>query len=160
MSKENDAAKIKRLKEALKKEPIVKRIFKKYDRSPDELDNISIKFAPLEVSAKTINGNVILNENMKDEDDEHILAYMIHETSHAADHKFGSCGENEEPINDDNYLDSPAEQKAFKAQLEYKLDNESKEEVKKYLTMLFDRYDLSRKERQVKLKELLPKGKI
>ncbi len=159
MSNETDAAKIKRLKEELKKEPIAKRLFKKYDRPISDVDKMSVEFVPLDVSAKTIDGDIFLNENMKDKSDEHILAYLLHESAHFCQHLSNKCLD-EESITDDNYLDNPSEQEAFRAQLDYKLDNESKEEVKDYLTQLFDRYDLSRKERKEKMKELLPKGKI
>lgn len=146
---------INKIKEELKKEPIVKRMFKQYGRDLNEIDKVSIKFAPLDVSAKTVNGHIYLNEKMKDDDYKSYRHYIVHELTHYLQHTSDKCLD-EEPITDDNYLDNPSEQEAFQNQLEYKEKTEPKQEVEDYLKQLFDRYDLDRDERKEKLKELLP----
>lgn len=146
---------IEKIKAALKKEPIVQKEFKKYNRSLDEIDNVSIKFDPdLDVSAKTINGNIFLNAQMLEEDWKNYFHYAVHEITHYLQHTSGKCNGHGADA-EKNYLDNPSEIEAFQNQLKYREKTENKSEVNQYLKDLFDKHDVPKKERPEKKKELL-----
>lgn len=165
LSKRDDAAlkekaktDLEYIREALKKEPIVIRMFKKNKRDINEIDNVSIQFdKDLEVSAKTINGDIFLNAKMLEEDWKDYYHYLIHELSHYCDHKNNVCNENSKNV---DYLDNPEEIKAFENQLQYREKTEGPDVVNEYIKELFDKHDIPKDERPEKKKELLSKGFI
>lgn len=144
---------IKHIKAALKREPIVQKEFKKYRRNIDDIDDVSIQFDKnLDVSAKTINGNIFLNAEMLQEKWQDYFHYAVHEITHYLQHTSGKCDHN---AKSENYLDNPAEIEAFKQQLKYREKTEPKHEVEQYIEDLFDRHDIPEKERGKKKRELL-----
>jgi len=146
---------IEKIKAALKKEPIVQKEFKKYKRDINDIDNVVIKFDPdLDVSAKTVNGEISLKADMLDEDWHDYFHYAVHEITHYLQHTSGKCNaeEQEKP-----YLDNKNEIEAFKNQLKYREKTEDKKDVNQYLTDLFDKHDIPKSERPEKKKELLGK---
>lgn len=143
---------LKHIIPALKKEPIVKEMFKKYKRDINDIDNISIQFAPLDVSAKTINGDIFLNEEMLKDNWKDYFQYLPHELIHHLQHTSGKCAEDQK---DEPYLDQPAEIEAFKAQLQYKEKTEDAATVNRYLRDLFDKHEIPKDERKEKKEELL-----
>ena len=146
----SDLAKIRA---ALKKEPIVHQMFKKYGRDLNEIDNVSIQFVrDLGVSAKTVNGKIYLNAEMLDEDWKDYFHYAIHELDHYCQHRSNKCVENS---NEGNYLDNPAEIEAFKEQLKYRKKTEPKSTINEYIKDLFNKHDIPKDERPEKKKELL-----
>lgn len=143
---------LEHIRAAIKKEPIVQKEFNKYNRNINEVDNVSIKFDEnLDVSAKTINGDIFLNAKMLEDDWRDYLHYIIHEITHYLQHTSGDC--NNDPNVD--YLDNESEVEAFQNQLKYKEKTESPKEVNKYIKDLFDKHDIPNDERKQKKKELL-----
>ena len=142
---------IAKLKNAIKKEPIFVEKCKEYSKSPDFVDDVKITFEPLDVSAKTINGRVILNDSLFDKGTWHDqMRYITHELIHCLQQEAGYV---EGPVDRNNYLDDPNEQEAFQAQLEY-MDEHTPEEVQTYLENLLDHHDIKGKERKEKIKKL------
>lgn len=151
---EKASSDIEKIKAALKKEPIVQKEFKKYDRDISDVDNVSIKFDPdLDVSAKTVDGDIFLNAKMLEDDWQDYFHYAVHEITHYLQHTSGSCnGHGDEQ---GSYLDNPSEIEAFQNQLEYREKTEDKSEVNQYVKDLFDKHHVPKKERPEKKKELL-----
>jgi len=146
---------IKHIKDALKKEPIVIKEFKKYNRDIDEIDDVSIMFDPnLDVSAKTVNGEIFLNAKMLEENWEDYFHYAVHEITHYLQHTSGKCNGGGE---DENYLDNDSEVEAFQNQLKYREKTEPKEEVEQYVKDLFDKHHIPKQKRPEKRRELLDK---
>lgn len=144
---------IEQLRAALKKEPIVIKMFKTYGRNIDEIDNISIRFdKKLNVSAKTVNGDISLNAKMLDDNWKDYMHYLVHEFEHYCQHKSNECVESNEET---DYLDNPAEIEAFQKQLSYRAKTEPKSEVNEYVEDLLDKHQVPKKERADKKKELL-----
>jgi hypothetical protein len=142
---------IVKLKNAIKKEPIFVEKCKEHNYPSNILDNVKITFEPLEVSAKTINGRIILNESLFDKgswNDQ--MRYFCHEGVHILQQFSGLV---DGPVDRDNYLDDPNEQEAFRVQLEY-MDEHTPEEVQTYLENLLDHHDIRGKERKEKIEEL------
>lgn len=144
---------LKNIRKALKKEPVVIDMFKKSKRDINEIDDVKITFDNnLDVSAKTVNGDIFLNAEMLKDDWKDYFHYAIHELSHFIDHTSGKCA----PKNkDEDYLDNPSEISAFKNQLKYRKKTEPKDDVNEYVEELFDKHDLPEKERSKKKKQLL-----
>lgn len=145
---------LKHIREALKKEPVVKAMFKKYKRDINQIDNVCIRFDPnLDVSAKTVNGKIFLNAKMLEENWKNYMHYAVHEIQHFLQHTSDNCDEYQDP--NAEYLDNPSEIEAFQAQLKFREKTEPKSVVNDYLKDLFDKHDLPKKERPAKKKELL-----
>ena len=145
---------IEHIKAALKKEPIVQKEFKKYERDIEDVDNVSIEFDPnLDVSAKTVDGKIYLNAKMLEEDWQDYFHYAVHEITHYLQHTSGKCnGHGEEQ---ESYLDNDSEIEAFQNQLKYREKTEPESHVNKYVKDLFDKHNIPKKERPEKKKELL-----
>lgn len=146
---------IAHLRLALKKEPIVIKMFKKHRRNINEIDYVSIKFdKKLDVSAKTVNGDIFLNAKMLEENWQDYMHYLVHELEHYCQHRSDECVENS---NKSNYLDNPAEISAFKEQLKYREKTEPLSDVNEYIKDLFDKHHIPKRERHEKKKELMDK---
>lgn len=142
---------INKLKKEVQKEPAFLDKCKEYGWPPNFVDDVKITFEPLDVSAKTINGRVILNDSLFDKGDWHDqMRYIIHELTHVIQQEEGMV---EGKVDKNNYLDDPNEQEAFQVQLEY-MDEHTPEEVQRYLENLLDHHNIKGKERKEK-KEVL-----
>ena len=142
---------IQKLKRKVKHvEPFLEKC-EEYQRDKDFVDDVKITFQPLDVSAKTLNGEVILNEKMLDDDFEDVMRYTVHELCHVLQQEAGKVSEK---VDRDDYLDDENEQEAFDAQLQYMSDHETPEEIQAYLERLLDHHDITGKERVQKIREL------
>lgn len=147
---------LEHIRKALKKEPIALKEFEKYKRDINEVNNVSIQFDPdLDVSAKTVNGDIFLNAKMLEDNWQDYFHYILHEITHYLQHTSGDC--NGHGKSNEEYLDNPAEIEAFKNQLHYREKTEDKKTVNKYLKDLFDKHNVPKKEREEKKEELLEK---
>lgn len=144
---------IEHIKAALKKEPIVQKEFKKYKRDISEIDDVSISFDDkLDVSAKTVNGDIFLNAKMLEDKWQDYFHYAIHEITHYLQHTSGKCNGHGE---DKSYLDNDSEIEAFQNQLKYREKTEDNKTVNKYVKDLLDKHHVPKEERKEKKKELL-----
>jgi hypothetical protein len=144
---------IKELKEGIKKEEEFLEKCKEYGVGPDFIDDVPISFDDeLDVSAKTVNGEVFLNGALFDANDwVDQMRYIQHEGTHILQQATGKVNEK---TNKEDYLDDPNEIEAFQAQIAYMADHESPEELQKYLEQLLDHHNIQGKERKEKIKEL------
>jgi len=141
-----------KLKFALKKEEPFLEKCKEYKKDPSFVDDVKISFEPLDVSAKTINGVIILNEELLDNGDwDDIMRYIVHEMTHVLQQEAGMV---DGKTDDEDYLDDRNEQEAFQAQIEYMDDHGSAEELQEYLENLLDHHDIKGKERKDKIRIL------
>lgn len=146
---------VKRIREVLKKDPVIKKKFKEYDVSLDDIDNISIEFCPLDVSAKTKNRKIYLNEKLLDPDnDNDPLHYAVHECIHYLQQTTGKVPDKKESGGED-YLDLPTEEEAFEAQIDYKKREDGEREAEDYVDELLDYHKLRGKKRENKKEELM-----
>jgi len=157
------------MKEQVKKDPAVMEKFKEYGVELDEIDNVSVSFCDLDVSAKTKDEEIFLNIKMLDEDSNvddptHYLVhelihfdpthYLVHELIHFLQQSTGNhkCQHDQEK---EEYLDLETEEEAFKTQVDYKKREESEEEAEDYVENLLDHHDMKGKKREEKKDELL-----
>jgi len=144
---------IDKLKKGLKKEEEYIEKCEEYDKDIDFVDNVNITFDDdLDVSAKTVNGEIFLNGKLFEEGDwADCMRYVLHEMVHVFQQNAGKV---KGKVDKDHYLDDKNEQEAFQAQISYMADNESPEELQQYLEQLLDHHDIKGKERKEKIKEL------
>jgi len=144
------------MKEQVKKDPAVMEKFKEYGVELDEIDNVSVSFCDLDVSAKTKDEEIFLNIKMLDEDSnvDDPTHYLVHELIHFLQQSTGNhkCQHDQEK---EEYLDLETEEEAFKTQVDYKKREESEEEAEDYVENLLDHHDMKGKKREEKKDELL-----
>jgi hypothetical protein len=146
---------LQKAKKEIKTEPAYLEICKEYDVDPDVIDDIRVSFEPLDVSAKTVNGVVFLNDRLFDVGDmDDIKRYLIHETVHVFQQEAGKV---DGQVDKDDYLDDKNEQESFQVQLEFMDDHSTKEEIQEYLEQLLDHHEIKGKERKQKIRELTKK---
>lgn len=142
------------VKKALAESAIVRSMCDEHGVHIDLVLGIPIDFVELDVSAKTIDSKVYLNEDLLLESFEKIMRYAIHEVTHAFQHMNREHLDHD-PYADDDYLDRDDEQEAFKNQISYQVEVEPVEEVVEYIEDLFDHHDVPDEERKEKLEEIL-----
>lgn len=154
MSMKKDQEMLDRVVNLLKEHSIVKEIFDKFNANIDAINEIPITFDKIDSSAKARNGEIILNENLKEGDFTEDLHYIVHELTHVLQQRNGlTKNTNLKFIK--HYLDNPLEVEAFKYQIKFIEDYKGKEEADKYLENLLDYHEYSGKDREDKEKELL-----
>jgi len=139
------------LRKTLKKHPIAHRLCEKYEEDIGLIDDIPIRFEPIDVSAKTVNGEIILNSKLLEGEFRDNMRYLVHEFVHALQQENGLV---EEKPESGEYLDDPNEIEAFQAQLDFMDGCYSEEEVQEYLEQLLDHHNIKGKERKRKIQEL------
>ena len=149
-----EAKLIQIMKERAKLDPIVIKMFKEYDVPLGDIDKVEVSFVPLDVSAKTKNRKIYINDSMldKDSDVKDPTHYLVHELTHYLQQTTGQTHGHKEVS---NYMDKPTEEEAFKAQIDFKKRHESPEEAEKYTEDLLDHHNIKGKERQKKKDKLL-----
>jgi len=142
------------MKEQAKQDPAIIEKFKEYDVPLSDIDGVSVHFCDLDVSAKTKNREIFLNEKMlaDDSDIKDPTHYLIHELVHYLQQSTGHHCKHDQ---DENYLDLETEEEAFKTQIDFKKREESEEEAEDYVEKLLDHHELEGKERKEKKEELM-----
>ncbi len=146
---------IREMRETVKSDPAVIEKFEEYGVSLDDIDVVHIEFCELDVSAKTKDKKIYINEKMLDDvhkakDPTH---YVVHELMHYLQQKTGKVDKKEQEGKD--YLDKPTEEEAFGAQVDFKQREESPAEASRYVKQLLDHHDIDGRERKEKEEELL-----
>jgi hypothetical protein len=143
---------IDNLRKRLKRTKVARRLCGKYGEDPDFIDSVLIRFEPLDVSAKTVDGEILLNDKLLDGEVRDCLRYLAHELVHCLQQKHGKVEERKSDNVD--YLDDPNEKEAFKAQVDFMETTYTPEEIQTYLDGLMKHHDVRGKERLQKIKEL------
>lgn len=142
------------MKERLKSDPVVQKIFEDQDMDFDLFDGIPVDFSDeIDVSAKTINSRIILNKKLLKEPQEIMDRYFVHELTHSLQHM--KTEGHRDPYEAHDYLDRPDEVEAFKYQIEFDKNNRGENEVVEYVEELIDYHDIPEHKKEDKKKELL-----
>lgn len=148
---------INRAKKFLKKDEVMKKVFKDFDVDISFIDLIPMRFGDLDVSATTSHGIITLNYKLlADGDFFKDYGYLIHEISHYLQQCFRKTPT--QGAEEGEYLDNPDEQEGFQNQIEYISKEFGDEEAEEYVEGLLDHHDIdSRKERKEKKDVLMSK---
>ena len=120
--------------------------------NPEHIFLIPMTFSDIDVSARTENGVVYINNKLLENKDR-IPSYITHECVHWLQQCF-SDGPTEGST-DDNYLDNPFEQEGFRAQTSFIEETEGDDEAEEYIDQVLDHHDVPSDERAERKKELL-----
>lgn len=145
---------IKKLREFLKKDDVVKRMFKEYDVDIAEIDFIPMRFGNLDVSAKTDHGVIIFNYKLlTDGDFFKDFSYGVHEITHWLQQTTGT--KPTQSSDDGSYLDNPYEQEGFQNQVEYIAENFGDSEAEEYVDQLLEHHEIEDEDEVEDKKETL-----
>lgn len=147
---------IKKMREYLKKNEVVQKMFKEYDVEIEEIDYIPMMFGNLEVSAKTDHGVIIYNYRLlTDGDFFKDFSYGVHEMTHWLQQTTGTKATRSS--DDGNYLKNPYEQEGFANQVEYIADQFGKDEAETYVDDLLEHHEIEDKKEKDKLEAIFLK---
>lgn len=148
---------LKKMREFLKKDDVVQKIFKEYEVDIEEIDYIPMKFGKLDVSAKTDHGVIIFNYRLlTDGDFFKDFSYGVHEMTHWLQQTTGT--KPTKSSDEGSYLDNPYEQEGFQNQVEYIAKQFGEDEAEEYVDDLLEHHDIdSKKERKEKKETLMAK---
>jgi len=145
---------IKKMREFLKKDPVVQDMFKKYDVDIEEIDYIPMMFGDIDVSAKTDHGIIIYNYKLlTDRDFFEDFSYGVHEMTHWLQQTTGN--KPTKSSDEGDYLENPYEQEGFQNQIEYIAEHFGDEEAEKYVDHLLDHHDVDDDNRREELEDVL-----
>ena len=142
------------MKKQVKSDPDVKAKFKEYDIPLDAINDVHVEFADLDVSAKTKDGKIYLNEKMLGSDSEvkDPTHYLAHELVHFLQQLTGNTAGHKLV---DDYLEKPTEVEAFQVQVKFKERHEGEDEAAEYVEDLLDHHDVKDpKDRKDKKEEI------
>jgi hypothetical protein len=135
---------IKKMREYLKQNEVVRKMFEEYDVDIEEIDYIPMMFGNLDVSAKTDHGVIIYNYKLlTDGDFFKDFSYGVHEMTHWLQQTTGTKAT--KSSDDGDYLDNPYEQEGFQNQVEYIADQFGDEEAEQYVDDLLEHHEVEDK---------------
>lgn len=145
---------IKKMREYLKTNEVVQKMFKEYDVDIEEIDLIPMMFGNLDVSAKTDHGILIFNYKLlTDGDFFKDFSYGVHEMTHWLQQTTGSKAT--KSSDDGSYLDNKFEQEGFQNQVEYIAEEFGEDEAEQYVDDLLEHHDVDSKKEFKEKKETL-----
>lgn len=145
---------IKKLRNFLKQDEVVKKMFKEYEVDIEELEYIPMRFGNLDVSAKTDHGVIIYNYKLlTDGDFFKDFSYGVHEMTHWLQQTTGN--KPTQSSDEGSYLDNPYEQEGFQNQVEYIADNFGDQEAENYVDDLLEHHEVDDEEEKEDKKETL-----
>lgn len=130
------------IKKLLKKSPVVKAMFEEFNFPISEIDNVSIEFDDLDVSAKTKDKKIYIDKFFL-EDGEFLedMHYVVHELTHYLQQTSGEVREYPD-LECRDYLDKPTEVEAFQYQVQYMKDEYGEDFAKEYVNDLIEFHEL------------------
>ena len=146
---------LSKIRSALINDSVAKDICKEYDIGNWLLKSVPIRFEKLEVSARTTDGNIILNKELKKKPFEIIMRYVIHELTHAVQH--AKKDPNLKKDKKKKYLDKENEIEAFQNQIKYADKKRGRSKTLEYVDDLLEYHDIDGKKKVQKKKMLLEK---
>lgn len=145
---------LKKMRDHLKKDEVVQKMFKDYEVDIEEIDFIPMKFGKLDVSAKTDHGILIFNWKLLcDGDFLEDYSYGVHEITHWLQQTTGT--KPTQSADDGSYLDNPYEQEGFQNQVEYIAKNEGEDKAEAYVDDLLEHHEVEDKKEFEDKKEIL-----
>lgn len=153
--KDKEQALLDAIKVLLKDHPVVRKMFNEFGVDREEIENMPLEFAQLDVSAKTKNGRVYLNEKLiEDGDFKEDIHYVVHELRHWLQQTSEDSAKYR-PEGDEEYLELQAEIEAFRDQIAFMKSFYGEKEARTYLESLLDFHEFEGEDRKAKYKELM-----
>ena len=145
---------LKKMREYLKQNEVVQRMFEEYGVDIEEIDFIPMMFGNLDVSAKTDHGVIIFNYRLLcDGDFFKDFSYGTHEITHWLQQCTGKKAT--KSSDDGEYLHNPYEQEGFQNQIEYIAEQFGEGEAEEYVDDLLEHHEVEDKKEQDELQAIL-----
>jgi hypothetical protein len=145
---------IKKMREYLKHDETVQKMFKEYEVDLEEIDLIPMRFGNIDVSAKTDHGVIIYNFKLLcDGDFVDDFSYGVHEMTHWLQQTTGS--KPTQGADEGSYLDNPFEQEGFQNQVKYIAEHKGEGEAENYVDDLLEHHEVDDKKELSEKKETL-----
>lgn len=145
---------IKKMREYLKQNEVVQKMFDDYEVDISEIDLIPMMFGNLDVSAKTDHGVIIFNYKLLcDADWFEDFSYGVHEMTHWLQQTTGSKAT--KSSDEGSYLDNPYEQEGFQNQVEYIAEQFGDDKAEQYVDDLLEHHEIDNKKEHEDKKETL-----
>lgn len=145
---------IKKMREYLKQNEVVQKMFDEYEVDIEEIDYIPMMFGNLDVSAKTDHGVIIFNYKLLcDGDFFKDFSYGVHEMTHWLQQTTGTKAT--KSSDDGSYLDNPYEQEGFQNQVQYIAEQFGDDEAEQYVDDLLEHHEVDKKKEFEDKKETL-----
>lgn len=133
---------------------IAKDICKENDVDKDFLKGVPITFKDIDVAAKTIDSEIILNTKLIKKPFDIVMRYVIHELVHAIQHCKAN-GKSSKKDKSEDYLDKKTEVEAFQQQIRYESKVNGEESAEEYVEGLLDYHGMDGKRGDKKKEELM-----
>lgn len=143
---------IEKIKKEFQSSDTYKDLCKKHKLDSDHIELVPICFKPLDVSARTENGIIYLNEKLLNNLDS-VGGYLCHEYTHTLQQTLGE--EATEGSTDDTYLDNAHEIAGFAQQTKYISETKGDDEALDYIEKVMDHHKVPESERQKRRRQLL-----
>ena len=125
-----------------------------YDK--DIILGVPLSFSDdIDVAAKTVNGEMMINESLIDEKQEILFRYIVHELVHVFQHMQNKT--EKDPYPDEEYLDRPDEIQAFQFQVEFDEEVRGEDEAIEYVEELVDYHKVPESKQDAKEDQLMDK---
>lgn len=147
---------IKKMREYLKNNDVVKNMFKEYKVDIAEIDYIPMMFGDIDVSATTNHGVITFNyQLLTDGDFFKDFSYGVHEVCHYLQQTTGS--KPTKSADDGEYLDNKFEREGFTNQVEYIAEQFGNGEAEQYVDDLLEHHEVTDKKEKDKLESIFLK---
>lgn len=144
-----------KVRDLLKHSAIVAQMFEKFDTSIKKIEDVPIQFSDIDVSAKTKDKKIYLNNILIDDDDfTNHMHYVVHELCHFLQQFNGEVSKYKN-LDEMDYLDQPTEIEAFNYQIKFIKELDGQNAADKYLKDLLDFHEYKGTARDRKSHELL-----
>jgi predicted SprT family Zn-dependent metalloprotease len=120
------------------------------------LASVPIRFEDLKVTAKTVNGSIVLDPKLMKKPFKILMRYVIHELVHAIQH-IEEYGKKQTDKRKD-YLNREDEIEAFQYQVKYDEDQRGEAKVEEYVDGLLKYHDVPEDQRKDKKKEIMERA--
>ena len=153
---EDKAFFLKNIRIFLMNDDIANEICNEFGYDKDIILGVPLSFSDdIDVAAKTLNGEMMINENLIDEKQEILFRYIIHELVHVFQHMQNKS--ERDPYPNKDYLDRPDEIEAFQFQIEFDEETRGENDAVEYVEELVDYHEVPESKQDAKEDELMKK---
>ena len=145
---------LSKIRASLLNDSIAKDICKENDVDETFLLGVPITFDDLDVAAKTIDSESVLNTKLISKPFDTMMRYVIHELVHAIQH-CESNGQSSQKDKSEDYLDKETEVEAFKQQIRYESKINGEDSAEQYVDGLLEYHGVDGEEGDKKKEELM-----
>jgi len=152
----NQMETLSKIRTALMNDSVAKEICEDLGVGVWILKSVPIRFDKVKVTAKTVNGNIVLSPKLMKKPFEVLMRYVIHELVHAIQH-IDEYGKKQTDKRKD-YLNREDEIEAFQYQVKFDEEQRGEDEAEKYVNHLLKFHDVPEGQKEDKKEEIMERA--